>query len=137
MTRAETIAQVIAVSKQAMVDPTDFIELWVINALLDDDNHFKLLEGRLTDQQFSAIRIDQPQFEFLNEPHGIYSDNHIKVTFAGVDIYINTNAIYRLGAPVGRVDALNRCITGATWAPSDTPGFATLNVSFDGQSQYF
>lgn len=137
MSRAVTIANLVAVTKQTLIQPTDFIELWVINELLDDLGHRKMLGDRLTGERYSVVRIDQPQFDQLNEPHGLYGDRHIRLHFGETEIFINTDAIYRLAAPTQHIEALNARLEGNKWVASPTEGYAVLNVSDVSQSKYF
>lgn len=137
MSRAETIANLIAVTKQTLVQPEDFIELWVINGLLDDIQHRNLLGERLTSERFSVLRVDQPQFKQLNEPHGLHGDRHILVEFGETHFYVSTDAIYRIAAPKQYIEALNARLEGTKWTESPTDGFAVIDVSDISQSKYF
>lgn len=138
MNRAETVATIIATLKQSLVKSSDFIELWVINDLIDDDHHRKLIvKNEVGGIGCSALSFNQETFEQINEPHGVYKDNHIKVNFIDHAIYVNVDAIYRIAAPAEYLAELNRRFAGEPWTLSTTPGYVTINISTDCQTKYF
>lgn len=137
MNRVVTIATIIGALKQTLVKRDDFIEFWVINELIDDEVYRKLIEESAHGNPFSVLRCDYEQFDALNNPHGTYDTNHIKVTFGNQDIYVNVDAIYSIAVPDEHLVELNRRFEGASWEKSNTPGYITLNVSHEGQAEYF
>lgn len=137
MNRAETTANVVAITKRVLIRPTDFVELWVINDLIDDPVHIEMLGERKVTERYSVLRIEHGQFNQLNEPHGIYGSKYLRIQFQDNEMFVNTDAIYKIAAPIDKLEALNSRISGATWIPSSTDGYAILNVSCAEQAKYF